>query len=226
MYGSPRPCLDGTVPDRVFTNKQHGGGVCSIQSHPYREHCIATGSYDGSLRLWDTRNMSRPACLTSTPLGGGVWRVKWHPDANRANTLVAACMRGGVHVVEVDMGGLEAKEDGSGDGDGGIETLPTGAASVLQYTEHGTENLAYGVDWLQSAHTSADTSAGADPDDAVAEAAASSTLAAAAAASAAVPNMCEAGMSADQDDKYLLGSCSFYNCDLRVWDPVLPRPVM
>ena len=153
-----------------------------------------------------------------------MWRVKWHPDASRANTLVAACMRGGVHVVEVNMGGLEAKEDGSGDGDGGIETLPTGAASILQYTEHGTENLAYGVDWLQCAHTSTDTDAGADADDAVAEAAASSTLAAA--ASAAVPSVCEAGMSVDQDDKYLLGSCSFYNCDLRVWDPALPRPVM
>lgn len=45
----------------TFVNRrEHGAGVCCIQSHPTRPHCCATGSYDEHVRLWDMRNTCAP----------------------------------------------------------------------------------------------------------------------------------------------------------------------
>lgn len=107
-----------------FVNKTHSMGVCTIQFHPHREHLCAVGSYDEHLRIFDARQPREP--LSETHLGGGVWRVKWHPRDPRQ--AVAACMHNGFHVVEFED--IEADSAGT---------------SVAHYTGH--ESLAYGVDW-------------------------------------------------------------------------------
>ncbi|TFK57301.1 WD-40 repeat-containing protein [Heliocybe sulcata] len=114
----------------TFVYKRFDAGVTAIQSHPYIEHLFAAGSYDSTVRIFDTRNPSRP--LEETNVGGGVWRVKWHPLASRKDDLLVACMHDGFKVLHSNT---------STDGKVEVES----ASIAKRYDEH--ESLAYGVDW-------------------------------------------------------------------------------
>ncbi|CAG8617655.1 5405_t:CDS:2 [Funneliformis mosseae] len=107
----------------LFSSKKHQAGVCSIQSNPHSEYHLVTGSYDERILLWDTRSMKQP--IYEHNIGGGVWRLKWHP---KKDYLSAACMHNGFHIIEVD----------------GDKTMRT----ACSFTKH--ESLAYGIDWNYS----------------------------------------------------------------------------
>lgn len=77
-------------------------------------------SYDERLLLWDKRQMK--TWTSETPLGGGVWKLKWEPNDGRH--LLAATMHNGFHII------------------GSIASTPHIVAS---YEEH--SSLAYGCDW-------------------------------------------------------------------------------
>jgi diphthamide biosynthesis protein 7 len=64
-------------------------------------------------------------------VGGGAWRVKWHPSADRKNDLLVACMHDGFKVIRVG-----ADEASDTDNRGHV---------VKHYTAH--QSLAYGADW-------------------------------------------------------------------------------
>jgi diphthine methyl ester acylhydrolase len=103
----------------IFKSKEHGAGVCSMQSHPTNPYTFVTGSYDENVRIWDLRNMKSPK--KSLNVSGGVWRLKWHETEE--NILLAACMHDGFKI-------LETKDD---------------LKILNHYEKH--ESLAYGVDW-------------------------------------------------------------------------------
>lgn len=106
----------------TFTNTRSftTGGVTTMEAHHSREGLWAVGSYDGHLRLFDSRNPLRPV-QDPLELPGGIWRLKWHPtDPQR---LLAACMHGGFCVVQVQQE----------------------AEIVRQFDGH--DSLAYGCDW-------------------------------------------------------------------------------
>ena len=85
-------------------------------------------SYDNTVRLFDARKPLVP--LTQVEVGGGVWRVKWHPSEKRKNDLLVACMHDGCKVVRSDIG----------------EDLVNSSGTVTQrFDEH--KSMAYGADW-------------------------------------------------------------------------------
>lgn len=104
--------------------KSHQMGVCSIQTNPFAEHELITGSYDENLRLWDMRMIHRPLTRVGLGLGGGVWRLRWHPLDK--GLVLAACMHNGFSILRVDGDVVEVAEE---------------------YKAH--ESLAYGADWFQ-----------------------------------------------------------------------------
>lgn len=107
-------------------------GVTCIQSHPNIEHLIAVGSYDATVRLFDSRKPLKP--LSQADIGGGAWRAKWHPSPSRANDLLVATMHDGFKIVGFpDIGGQS-------------NLLAGGNWEIMKrYDEH--KSLAYGVDW-------------------------------------------------------------------------------
>jgi diphthine methyl ester acylhydrolase len=89
--------------------------------------------YDGAVRLFDARKPLSE--LQRVPVGGGAWRVKWHPSLNhRRMDLLVACMHDGYKVVRFDVN-AESLNGSNCDG------------VVLKHyvIDHGS--LGYGVDW-------------------------------------------------------------------------------
>ncbi|KAF9455998.1 WD-40 repeat-containing protein [Collybia nuda] len=101
-------------------------GITSIQSHPHVEHIIAVGSYDDTVRLFDMRKPL--TALAEVNVGGGAWRVKWHPSPSRRDDLLVACMYDGFKVIHFDAGKVKK-----------------GGEVVRRCDLH--KSLAYGVDW-------------------------------------------------------------------------------
>ncbi|KAF7320337.1 WD-REPEATS-REGION domain-containing protein [Mycena kentingensis (nom. inval.)] len=108
----------------VLTNKRFDAGVTTIQSSPHSEHLVAVGSYDEKVRIFDKRQLLSP--ISEINVGGGVWRIKWHPSATRRNDILVACMHDGFKVVRLGV-----------TGDGGD--------IIKRFDQH--ESLAYGADW-------------------------------------------------------------------------------
>ncbi|KAJ1946978.1 hypothetical protein GGF37_000794 [Kickxella alabastrina] len=133
-------------PTPIFNLRKHEAGVCSIHPNFHRQFMLATGSYDDTVMVWDTRSMRRP--LAETNVGGGVWRLKWHPT--EPTQLLVGAMYNGFHILDVSVGGLAPLA---------AAELPEGAAIAIEtrtsFMEHGS--IAYGADWCQ---THADSSKG------------------------------------------------------------------
>ncbi|KAL1740681.1 WD40-repeat-containing domain protein [Schizophyllum fasciatum] len=109
----------------ALTNKgRFESGITTIQTNPHIENIVAVGSYDNSVRIFDTRNMR--AALNQSDVGGGAWRVKWHPSASKSMNLAVACMHDGFKVLRYNDGFTDSQ-------------------TIKRFDQH--QSLAYGVDW-------------------------------------------------------------------------------
>ncbi|XP_056648191.1 diphthine methyltransferase [Diorhabda sublineata] len=105
----------------ISKNKNHGAGVTSFHSNSFKEYLVASGSYDEHVRLWDVRKMKSEIDTIKMP--GTLWRLKWDPFEQ--NKLLAACMLGGVHILNIDTNNR--------------------MDLIASYFEH--KNISYGADW-------------------------------------------------------------------------------
>lgn len=105
---------------KVVTNKAHTAGVTSILS--FDQNRLITGSYDETLRIFDTRNWRQP--LYGLMLFGGIWRIK--PSKSERTMLLCACMYKNFSVCRLNEDATEAN-------------------LVAELTKH--ESICYGADW-------------------------------------------------------------------------------
>ena len=125
-------------PTQVLKN-HFDAGVTVVAPHPRRPNLVACGSYDETINLYDIRYLSTNArpLGRSGPLGGGIWRLKWHPfDDNR---LLVAAMHGGCRIVKIDK--LHEND------------TPV-LVATKEFVEH--KSMAYGADWLVCKHPKED----------------------------------------------------------------------
>jgi diphthamide biosynthesis protein 7 len=106
----------GSAPTFV-DRRSHGAGVTAIAPHPAREHVLLTGSYDERVRVWDARALRRGP-LAELRVGGGAWRLKWHPSD--PDLLLAACMYDGFALARLDAAGGSLAAAGAYRGHGSI----------------------------------------------------------------------------------------------------------
>jgi len=118
-----------TIGDSEFS-----AGVTAISSHPSCGHVFAAGSYDEIVRIYDQRKLDDP--IVRFPVGGGVWRIKWHPSF-RGKMLIAA-MHGGCRVVNIHA--LDSTNYCVG------TDHHAGVVVLSEFTAH--ESMAYAADWL------------------------------------------------------------------------------
>lgn len=154
-------------PSQVY--KDFDAGVTSIAPHPRHEHLVAVGSYDETMAVYDVR-LPRPLLYRShKKLGGGIWRIKWHPITD--HRLLVAAMHSGCRVLNLKgfCRYVEQEEDDSlrqqasffnehafvSPTSSNLSEHPNthyrlGAKSTKKFAEH--SSMAYGADWLVARH--------------------------------------------------------------------------
>ncbi len=182
----------------VMTSREHSQGVCSVHCHPHNEHLVASGSYDEYMRVWDKRAMKTP--LLKHHVGGGVWRLKWHPRPEHSSMILVAGMHNGVHVIDTGLFASQASavdSHVSASSSSAAVTLMLAESdrrslsTVAEYHRHGPTTLAYGADWSW-ANTASYFSHVRDAD---------------------------AGNFDKLRSSTVVGSCSFYNKRVDIWLP-------
>ena len=101
------------------------------------------------MRVWDARALRDPVSMSTVPTGGGLWRLKWHPDPERGNLLLAACMHAGMRVLDMGVGKTDSLVQESVPGLVGGRGLEgdKDEAIVANFTRH--SSMAYGADWCR-----------------------------------------------------------------------------
>jgi diphthine methyl ester acylhydrolase len=112
-------------------------GVTVVSPHPRNPYLVACGSYDETMCLYDIRALShtnKKPLGRSAPLGGGIWRIKWHPLED--DRVLVAAMHGGCRIVKIE----ELLDDDNS----------RVFVATTQFTQH--KSMAYGADWLVCRH--------------------------------------------------------------------------
>ncbi|WVQ94527.1 hypothetical protein IAU59_001606 [Kwoniella sp. CBS 9459] len=129
----------------TFVNKNFEAGVTTISSSPHTPHLLAVGSYDENLRIFDARSPLEP--LTTIPLGGGIWRTRFHPSIERKGDILNACMHDNFKIVRLATSTLSRFDESGSEKGVSIEEAMNGDGWEIVKVFEAHESLAYGADW-------------------------------------------------------------------------------
>ena len=130
-------------------------GVTCVSQHPNDHNLVACGSYDETICLFDIRYVDptkRNSLFHTQKLGGGIWRIKWHPYRN--NRMLVGAMHGGCRVLQIP--GMQALSNHNTKSTEPAVYSYEGPDPVVnakvtkKFTEH--ESMVYGADWLVCRH--------------------------------------------------------------------------
>ena len=75
--------------------------------------------------------------INQVDVGGGAWRVKWHPEEERKLDMLVACMHDGFKILRFTSDVINSEAPST------VQSIDCDI--VKRYDAH--ESLAYGVDW-------------------------------------------------------------------------------
>ncbi|CAN8064457.1 unnamed protein product [Agarophyton chilense] len=116
----------GDTKESIFRRRNaHGGvGVTTVATRQGQEHELWSGGYDDTIRIWDLRSSRR--CVEELNVGGGVWRVKFHPRDQ--DCILVAAMYDGFKALNLIAG--------------------SHLQMIARFEAH--KSIAYGASWLPS----------------------------------------------------------------------------
>jgi hypothetical protein len=147
-----------TKPINVIGTEEFSAGVTAISYHPKLQHIFAVGSYDECIRIYDIRMMTSSTATSEDTnkclerinnVGGGIWRIKWHPI--HVDTLLVGAMHGGCRILKssCNLGALDSLIESYDMYETIVNNYEvTDSTIVTEFKEHGS--MAYGADWIYS----------------------------------------------------------------------------
>ena len=125
-------------PVHCIGDEEFSAGVTAVTYHPTLEHIFCSGSYDESIRLWDMRKLKSSEPVGRVAVGGGVWRIKWHPT--KKGKILIAAMHGGCRIIDVPcLLNLDYENHN-------CSTSSYKMTIEKEFVEH--KSMAYGADWI------------------------------------------------------------------------------
>ncbi len=214
----------GTASSALLLQQYHfepdGHGVTVLRMHPSGQ-VLASGSYDGSVCLWNPRDIAAGP-LRRVEGSGGVWRLQWHPSAAApaadntaasptspawANLLLAACMHGGTRVLDFGAVFPVATVAGAAAAAATTRTVPSPESEAVAPLLSTT--AASSADTGGKAAQTAASAAVEEQEEEVVMVVASESHA---------PGSIVYGADWMCPDRATAATCSFYDCHLTVWD--------
>jgi len=199
----------------LFAKKGFGAGVCHIEPNPHIPYLVAVGSYDGTIRIFNTKNLSLGGEIKQISsikaANSGVWRLRWHPSKKHSNVILAACTEEGFKVFRANFERNSSRMTNSEQDNDDVRLR-----QIASYKEH--KSLAYGCDWVMNSEEDLEEDvSGLDNEFSSYLEVKTSNNASKCITSMHTCSNNESRIERSSSSSLCAASCSFYDAQLHIW---------